>query len=127
MRTSARACALLTVLSVSALLAGCSGDNPVVAEGNLVTGGLTAGGEGQVTAALALSSTAVKAWQVENGAMPTAADFAAIPGATSNGGATVTYKATTTGFCLTGTSSGQPSVTRVWLEPGGLQAAGATC
>ena len=71
-----------------------------------------------MAAALALSSTAVKAWQVENGAMPTAADFAAIPGATSNGGATVTYKATSTGFCLTGTSSGQPSVTRVWLEPG---------
>jgi hypothetical protein len=122
-----RTCALLTVLSACALLAGCSGDNPVVAEGNIVTGGLTAGGEGQVAAALALSSTAVKGWQVENGALPSAADFAAIPGATSNGGATVTYRATASGFCLTGTSSGQPTVTRVWIEPGGLQPAGTTC
>lgn len=125
--THHRPLALALLVTGCALLAGCAGENPVVAEGNAVTGGLTAGNDVQVTAALTLSSTAVKAWQIENGALPTAADFAAIPGAASNGGATVTYTPTATGFCLTATSSGKPAVTRVWREPGGLQAAGATC
>jgi hypothetical protein len=92
-----------------------------------VTGGLRAGNDAQVTAALALSSSAVKGWQVEYGTLPAAADFAAIPGAAGSGGATVTYQASGSGFCLTATSSGQPAVTRVWREPGGLQPAGATC
>lgn len=119
---------LLAVLVTGAtVLAGCAGENPVVAEGNAVTGGLTAGNDVQVTAALTVSSSAVKAWQAENGTLPTSTDFATIPGAARNGGATVTYRATATGFCLTATSAGQPAVTRVWVEPGGLQAAGATC
>lgn len=127
MKPTRRPLVLVVLMTGAALLAGCAGENPVVAEGNAVTGGLTAGNDVQVTAALTLSNTAVKAWQVENGTLPTAADFAAIPGAARNGGATVTYQATASGFCLTATSSGQPTVTRVWLEPGGLQAAGATC
>lgn len=109
------------------LLAGCSDANPAQAEADLATGGLSAGNDAQVTAALTATSTIVKGWQLENMALPTPAQFATIPGAAASGGATVTYKATATGFCLTATSSGKPTVVRTWAEPGGLQPAGTTC
>jgi hypothetical protein len=69
----------------------------------------------------------VKGWELENGRLPTAAEFATIPGATTRGGATLTYAATATGFCLTATSAGPPVVVRVWIDPGGLQPVGASC
>ncbi len=115
------------LVAVAVLSAGCSNGDPVKAEASVVTGGLSQGNTVQVTAALAASSAAVKGWQIENGAFPSAADFATIPGAASSGGATVTYVASGSGFCLTATSSGQPVVVRVWREPGGLQPEGATC
>jgi hypothetical protein len=119
---------LLLVAATAVLLAGCSGGNPVQAEADVATGGLTAGNGAQVTAALAAASTSVKAWQIENGALPTAAEFATIPGAATSGGASVVYVAAAgNGFCLTATSSGAPVVVRVWREPGGLQPAGAVC
>ena len=119
--------AALVLSLAGALVAGCSNANPAQAEADLATGGLGAGNDVQVTAALAAVSTIVKGWQLENGTLPTPAEFATIPGATASGGATVTYQATATGFCLTATSSGQPTVVRTWAEPGGLQAAGSTC
>lgn len=116
-----------TLVALALLSAGCSNSDPVKAEASVVTGGLTQGNTVQVTAALAASSVAVKGWQIENGALPSVADFATIPGAASSGGATVTFVPAASGFCLTATSSGQPAVVRVWREPGGLQAEGATC
>jgi hypothetical protein len=116
-----------SLIAVAMVSSGCSNSDPVKAEANVVTGGLTQGNTVQVTAALASSSAAVKGWQIENGALPTTADFATIPGAASSGGATVTYVPAGSGFCLTATSSGQPAVVRVWREPGGLQPEGATC
>ncbi len=118
---------VLAVCLAGASLAGCSGANPAQAEADLATGGLSAGNDTQVTAALAATSTIVKGWQLENTTLPTPAQFATIPGAAASGGATVTYKATATGFCLTATSSGKPTVVRTWTEPGGLQPAGSTC
>ncbi len=118
---------LMALAATAFLLAGCSGGNPVQAQADVATGGLTAGNGAQVTAALAAASTSVKAWQIENGALPTAAEFASIPGAATSGGASVVYVAAADGFCLTATSSGAPVVVRVWREPGGLQPAGAVC
>ena len=119
--------AVLALLVAGSLVAGCSDANPAQAEADLATGGLGAGNDVQVTAALTAASTIVKGWQLENGTLPTPAQFATIPGAAASGGATVTYQATATGFCLTATSSGKPTVVRTWAEPGGLQAAGTTC
>lgn len=115
------------LVAVALLGSGCSSNDPVKAEASVVTGGLTQGNTVQVKAALAASSAAVKGWQIENGVLPSAAEFATIPGAASSGGATVTYVPAGSGFCLTATSSGQPVVVRVWREPGGLQPEGATC
>jgi hypothetical protein len=127
--SSMRDCALLAVpLAATLLLAGCSDDtNPVKAEGSVVTGGLSAGNGVEALAALTTVSTVVKGWELENGRLPTGAEFATIPGATASGGATLAYVTTTAGFCLTATSAGPPVVVRVWTDPGGLQPEGASC
>ncbi|HYN75620.1 MAG TPA: hypothetical protein VEV13_05425 [Candidatus Limnocylindria bacterium] len=124
-----RVCAVLAVPLASALLlVGCSdATDPVKAEASVVTGGLSAGNGVEALAALTTVSTVVKGWELENGRLPTAAEFATIPGATTSGGATLTYAATATGFCLTATSAGPPVVVRVWIDPGGLQPVGASC
>lgn len=111
----------------AAVLTACSGANPVEAQGDAVMNGLTTGNDAQVTSALSTANQAVAAWSVEHGTVPTAADFATIPGAASAGGATITYQAAGAGYCLTATSSGKPQVVRVLKEPGGLQPAGAHC
>jgi hypothetical protein len=115
------------LLVTAAALAGCSDANPVAAEASVAVNGLSAGGSVEVTAALSNTVQAVKGFQAENGRYPSAAEFAGIPGAAANGGAAISYVATTGGFCLAGTSSTNPPVTRVWREPGGLQAPGSRC
>ena len=114
---------MLAVCLAGSLLVGCSGANPAQAEADLATGGLSAGNDAQVTAALAATSTIVKAWQLENMALPTPAQFATIPGAAASGGATVTYKATASGLLpdrdVVRKADGGAHVGRAWRAPAG--------
>ena len=126
--TTKPALALATACAAALLLSACAGaTNPVADQAGVVTGGLNAANDTQSVAALTTSGLAVKGWVVANSRYPTAAEFMAIPGAASSGGASISYTPTAAGFCLTATSAGPPVVVRTWLEPGGLQAAGTGC
>jgi len=128
MRTNTATQAASAVMAATVLMTGCSSSgNPVQAQADAALGGLGAGSDVQVTAALTSTTAALKDWQLENSRYPNAAEFVGIPGAAVNGGATLAYVAAGDGFCLTATSSGKPTVVRIWREPGGLQPAGATC
>ena len=119
---------LVLALSVVVVtVAGCSDINPFKAQASVASQGLDAAGTAQVTGALENSSMAIKGWQAVNGRYPSAAEFNSIDGAAHSGGVTVSYHPRAAGFCLSATSTTASPVTRVFLEPGGLQPSGATC
>ena len=107
--------------------AGCADVNPFAAQASVASQGLQAGALAELTGALENSSLAVKTFQSTTGHLPSSAEFASIPGAASNSGATITYTPTANGFCLTATTTTTPVATGVWKDPGGMQPAGTTC
>jgi hypothetical protein len=94
-------------------LAGCANSNPVQAESNVVQQGLSAGAQASLEGALTTAQAAVAGYRATNGADPSSAQFAALPDVVqAQRGVTLSYRPTTTGGCLTATTTSGPTTSR---------------